>query len=173
MQSVDKVNARKASSLQCYIANTLFGQKWVAVDEDSSDEKEDTGVEYGGKKRKKSVSPLHFTLPTRNTVAHWVEELSLLSPKSVADVIVNAPKEERTVRYGCDDTVKAAGTNRIDMKTARVTVIGDDHIKVSYLNGFHHNISHSGKDSARIVSHDIAKLAILAGCDYDDMLVSY
>ena len=64
--------------------------------------------------------------------------------KSVADAIVNAPKEERTVTYECDDTVKAADSNRIDMKTARVTIIGDDHKKESYSTGFHHNVSHSG-----------------------------
>ena len=165
MQSVYKVDARKASPLLCYIANTLFGQTWVAVDE-----KEDTEVKSGGKKRKKPVSTLNLTLPTRKTVAHWMEELSLLSLKSVAEAIVNATKEEPTVTYGCDDTVKAAGNNRIDTKTVRVIIIGDDHKKESYSTGFHHNISHSSNDSARIVSHDIAKLAILAGCDYDDML---
>ena len=103
-------------------------------------------------------------------MAKWVEEFALISLKSVGNAIMNAKEENRVVTYGCDDTIKAAGTNRLDIKTARVTIIGDDHQKESFSTGFHHNASHSGKDSALIVSHDIAKLAILAGADYDEML---
>ena len=167
MMSVYKVEARKAGPLLQYIANTLFGQKWEVIDEDES---EDGSSKSDGVKKRKKKSFDNYTLPTRKTMAAWVKDFSYLNLKRVAEAMVNASKDRRTVRYGCDDTVKAAGNNKLDMKTAKVTIMGDDHKKDSFSTGFYENISHSGTDSAKIVSHDIAKLGLLVGVSYDEML---
>ena len=41
--------------------------------------------------------------------------------------------------------------------------------KDSYSSGFYPNASHSGKASAETVRHDISKMTILSGNDYEDM----
>ena len=74
---------------------------------------------------------------------------------------------EKLVTYGTDDTVKAAGKKKIDMKTTHVTIIDADHIVTS---GFYENASHGGEFAADTVRHDIAKMAILTGNTYEDML---
>ena len=163
MISVFKVDARKAASLLQYIANNIFGQDWKVLDEDEEPDSKDE--ETPKKRRKKMVD--NSTLPTRRTISSWVEDFLYLNLKMIADAMLNAHNENRVITYGCDDTKKAAGNNLLDIKTARVTIIGDDHKKSSFSTGFYENISHSGKDSAKIVSHDIAKLSILGGCDYN------
>ena len=87
----------------------------------------------------------------------------------MASSVASAAKEEKVVSYGSDDTIKAAGNKRLDMKTAHITIIGKNKERDSYTSGFYENISHCGKDAAEIVRFDIKKMAILTGNSYDEM----
>ena len=60
--------------------------EWIAVDEDNLDKiQEEIENETRGMKR-------NFTLPTRKTLGHWVEDSSLLNVKATSEAIVNAHK---------------------------------------------------------------------------------
>ena len=73
------------------------------------------------------------------------------------------------VTYGTDDTVKAAGHTRWDVKTAHITIIDREKNRKSFSSVFCENISHSGEKSAHI-KNDIAKMAILTESSYEEML---
>ena len=79
----------------------------------------------------------------------------------MAECIDNAGKKSQVVSYGSDDSVKAAGNKRLDVKTAHITIIGEDRSRESFCSGFYLNATHSGKDSAKTVAHDISKMEIL------------
>ena len=74
------------------------------------------------------------------------------------------------VTYGTDDTVKAAGHTRWDVKTAHITIIDREKNRESFSSGFCENMSHSGEKSAHVIKNDIAKMAILTESSYEEML---
>merc|ERR1711920_51020 len=99
----------------------------------------------------------------------WVSNFSLLSYKDMAEQIAKANSEGKVVTYGSDDSVKSGGHKRFDIKTSHVTICDKEKQRESFSSGFYPNASHSGKSSAETVSHDISKMALLTGNDYEDM----
>ena len=88
----------------------------------------------------------------------------------MAETMIRAKNENKTVTYGVDDTVKAAGFKQFDVKTMHVTVVDEDKNRETFTSGFYENASHSGKSSAETVKHDIAKMAVLTNNSYHEML---
>ena len=78
----------------------------------------------------------------------------------MAESIENAKANEQVVTYGTDDTTKAAGFKKFDMKTNHITIIGEDKTRETYTSGFYENISHKGIHAADTIRHDIAKMAV-------------
>ena len=156
--SVYKVDARQAPDLLVYIANHLFGQEWVALPEkESKKEEEEKLMNYD------------YVLPHRSNIASKLSDFSLLSFLDMAESIENAKANEQVVTYGTDDTTKAAGFKKFDMKTNHITIIGEDKTRETYTSGFYENISHKGIHAADTIRHDIAKMAVLTDNSYKEM----
>ena len=66
--------------------------------------------------------------------------------------------------------MKAAGKKKRDMKTNRITIINEEHERQKYTSGFYENASHGGEFAAETIRHDIAKMAVITGNSYEDML---
>ena len=98
-----------------------------------------------------------------------VGKFSLITFRDMANSIENAKKQALVVTLGSDDTVKAAGVKRLDIKAIHTTIIGPEKERESFSSGFYQNISHSGKDAAEILSLDIAKMAVVTNNSFDDM----
>ena len=69
----------------------------------------------------------------------------------MAEQIQHAQQNKAIVTYGLDDTVKAGGNKKFDIKTGHITIIGDNQQKETFTTGFDQNASHSGEDSAKTV----------------------
>ena len=72
--------------------------------------------------------------------------LSLSDEMKVASENPNA-----AITLGTDDTVKAQGFRKADVKTGHVTIVekkGNKKIRSNYSLGYYPNISHAGSDSA-------------------------
>ena len=156
--SAFKVDARQASSLLVYIANNLFDQEWVALPEKDSKKEED-----------EKVMNYDYVLPHRSNIASKLADFSLLSFLDMAESIENAKANGQVVTYGIDDTTKAAGFKKFDMKTNHITIIGEDKTRETYTSGFYQNISHKGIHAADTIRHDIAKMAVLTENTYEEM----
>ena len=63
-------------------------------------------------------------LPSRTAISAWVKQFSLLTLRDVAIQLTNARSSGKYVNYGVDDTVKAAGNKRFDIKAAHITIVG-------------------------------------------------
>ena len=94
---------------------------------------------------------------------------SLLSFADMAERIEGAREREEVVTFGVDDSIKAAGNNKYDLKTGHITLIDTQKSKETFTTGFKENASHCGKDAARIIQHELAKMAVLTGNTYEDM----
>ena len=128
MESVYKVDARKAPNLLMYVVNKVFKQKWtVGKEKKTKDEGEETNTNDQGEVKKRcKLYYLDYQLPDRATIAKVLDNFALLSYADMAEAMIEANKEEKTVTFGMDDTVKAAGHKRFDVKTMHVTIINDD-----------------------------------------------
>ena len=168
MQSVYKVDARKARELLAYIANKIFQQHWtVAAEKRKRTESEEEIEECKAKRRK--LSNLDHQLPDRKAVASYLADFSLLSFTDMAERISNCGENE-TVTYGVDDTIKAAGFKRYDVKTNHVTIEDENKNRETFTSGFYQNASHKGKDAAETVQHDLAKMAVVTNTTYREIL---
>ena len=165
MESVYKVDGRKAPFLLKYIANSVFKQNWDMESEGNIDGEELQGNSHHSVEEKF----MDYIFSCRKTIGRWVEDFSLITLRDAAQTITNARSENKVVSYGCDDTVKAAGNLKMDIKTARITVVGEDYKRESFSTGFNRNVTHSGGHSSMIVSHDISKLAVLTNNSFEDM----
>ena len=74
------------------------------------------------------------------------------------------------MNYGVDDTVKAAGNKRLDIKAAHITIVSEIKSRESFFTGFKINASQSVVEGARTVKNDIAKLAVLIWNTFDSMI---
>ena len=176
MESKFKVDARKARELLAYIGNTIFQQKWTVAAE-SKDGSVEVGVENEEmndnnepKKKRRKLSNLTYQLPDRSTVAAYLSDFALLSFTDMAERMVEAKEERKSITYGVDDTVKAAGFRRHDVKNIHVTILDDEKNRETFTSGFYPNASHTGKDAAETVKHDVAKMAVLTNNTYREML---
>ena len=170
IKSVFKVEGRKAQHLLAYIANKIFNQNWTVPPEDKTCKGSETSDEVPGKKRKSAPGYLDNVVPSRRKIASSVDDFALLSFADMAESISEAAKSGQVVTYGTDDTVKAAGKKKFDMKTTHVTIIDKEHNHQTFTSGFYENASHSGEISADTIRHDLAKMAVLTGNTYNDML---
>ena len=55
------------------------------------------------------------------------------------------------------------------MKNIHVTILDDEKNRETFTSGFYPNASHTGKDAAETVKHDVAKMAVLTNNTYRDM----
>ena len=126
MEAVYKFDARKAPDLLMYIANKIFKQNWT-VGEEKMQKAKDKSEELNDKsqKQRRNLSSLDFQLPDRATIAKIVEDFALLSYTDMTESMFRAKRKGKTVTYGADDTIKAAGHRRHDVKTIHVTIIDE------------------------------------------------
>ena len=78
------------------------------------------------------------------------------------DNIIEANEKEDVVVMGLDDSLKADGNKKYDVKTGPFTVVDKNKKRSTYSTGFSHNISHSGADQAENLEHTFAMMAVLA-----------
>ena len=64
---------------------------------------------------------------------------------------------------------RQGGNKKFYIKTGHITIIGNNRKRESFSTEFHLNPSHSGKEAAKTVKHDLAKMAILTSNNYEDM----
>ena len=177
MESVYKVPARKSLHLLAYIGKKLFNQDWFVPEGEREEDirlegKKRRGENEQPKKKKHKPSPddLINALPSRQSVAAGVKDFALLSFADMAESIEGAHNDGAVVTYGTDDTVKAAGKKKVDMKTNHITIINEEHDRQTFTSGFYENASHGGEFAAETIRHDITKMAIITGNSYADML---
>ena len=166
-----KVENRKASKLLAYIANKVFKQEWTVLDESEPEHTGETDEHKPhSKKPRRQLCHLDYVLPHRSAISKMVESFSLLSFTDMAESIEAAREEQKVVTYSSDDSLKAAGRKMFDVKTAHVTIIGPEKQRETFTSGFYENVSHSGLAASKTVQHDIAKMAVLTGNTYNDMM---
>ena len=78
-------------------------------------------------------------------------------------------KGDKIITYGTDDSIKAAGVAKHDIKTSRLTLVSGDKKRITFSTGFVKNRSHKGEDSAKVVKFDLERLAILSGTTYQEI----
>ena len=162
LESVWKVDGRKAPGLLAYVANKLFQQHWIVTEEkqlvddedeimdedDSIEEINDNSEEPVKKKPRQFLCEYDYVIPSRKTISHMVKSFAILSFTDMAEHIENAQKNDAVVAFGTDDTVKAAGNKKFYIKTGHITIIGNNRKRESFSTEFHENPSHSGKEAA-------------------------
>ena len=119
-----------AFSLYCEYS---FGQSWEVEKIEDSDDHTVTPVK---KSRMAERRHLNFTLPSRTAIRNMVKDFSLISYQDMASTIASAQSDGKVVNYGVDDTIKAAGKKRLDVKTAHITIIDSEKKRESFTSGF-------------------------------------
>ena len=119
MESVYKVDERKALNLLMYVANKVFKQKWTVGEEKKTKDE-------GEVKKRRKRSYLDYQLPDRATIAKVLDDFALLSYADMAEAMIETNKEEKTVTFGMDDIIESAGHKQFDVITTHVTIIDDD-----------------------------------------------
>ena len=112
MESVSKVDAGQRPSLLAYIANKLFGQKWIVEEDKSVDDHMKIEEEAPVVKKRKNIGCLEYSLPSRTSVGKMIEDFSILSYTDMAESVTKAKENDSIVTYGTDDTIKAAGNSK-------------------------------------------------------------
>ena len=164
------ISPRVALEFSQMLANTVFGQSWVTTtvepeedhDEDSEAVEKESGAAGPPSKKSKQDHDLCNVLPTRQTLTAWSRDGYMLNFKLVAEKVAEAKDREDVVVMGVDDTVKADGNKKYDVKTGHITIVDKDKRRTAYSTGFTHNISHSGADQAVNLEHTFAMMAVLA-----------
>ena len=170
VQGVSKFGFSPHSALEYtkMLANEVFGQSYETAGpelenmENNVDEEESNSLEEPPQKKLKPTQDLTFVLPTRQTITNWSRDGYILNFKLVAEKVVEAKSNGAVVVLGLDDSLKADGNKKYDVKTGHVSVIDEQKKRTTYSTGFTHNISHSGKDQAENVQHTLAMMAVLA-----------
>ena len=120
-----------------------------------------------------TVGDLTHTLPIPQTIHKWIEDGAILSLWHVADEMkVASEKPNTATTLGTDDTVKAQGFRRADVKTGHVTIIEQQagkKVRSNYSLGYYPNISHSGADSAITVNTVLDMLAVVSDSEPDEI----
>ena len=70
----------------------------------------------------------------------------------MAESIEIAKTNKEVVTYGTDDTTKAAGVKKFDMKATHVTIINEKRKRQTFTSGFYENVSHKGVDAAETIN---------------------
>ena len=88
------------------------------------------------KKPRKEIKVLYYTLPSKPAVSKMVRDFALISYRDMAESIAKDSEQGKVVSYGNNDTVKAAGNKRLDVKTVAITVIGEEKQSEIFSSGF-------------------------------------
>ena len=156
------VSENKAAGCLQMILNNLCGQN-LQLPDPKVTEMDDSAPSA----RKWKVGDLTFTLPTPQTIHTWIEDGAMLSMWHVADEMrVASENPNAAITLGTDDTVKAQGFRKADVKTGHVTVVekkDGKKIRSNYSLGYYPNISHAGADSAITVNTVLDMLAVVSG----------
>ena len=109
------------------VANMVFGQNWKHQNDEDDDEKEESDEEseaIASSPMTPGVQRLSYDMsyvfPSRRTIMRYLQDASYLSLEYVAQQILN--KEDNVVTIGLDDTTKAAGHRRYDVKADHITI---------------------------------------------------
>ena len=168
MVSSYKISEHKAASCLQMILNTLCGQNFVLPSPKVAEMEANPSIS-----RTWTVGDLTYTLPTPQTIHNWIEDGATLSLWHIADEMkIASEKENAAVTLGTDDTVKAQGFRRADVKTGHITIVeqkGDKKVRSNFSLGYYPNISHSGHDSAITVSTVLDMMAVLSDSDPEDV----
>ncbi|XP_013414654.1 uncharacterized protein LOC106176709 [Lingula anatina] len=157
------------------VANMVFGQNWKKQNE-KDDENDETESDEESEPTESSPSvpgvcclsnDLTFVFPSRRSIMRYLQDASYLSLEYVAQQILN--KEDSIVTVGLDDTTKAAGHRRYDVKADHITIAGPSGKRTTLTTGYVENVSHSGEDGAKAYEFKLKCLAILANSTVDEL----
>ena len=161
--STYKVSENKAAACLQMVLNTLCSQNLLLPSPKVAELEDDLDP---SSTRTWTVGDLSYTLPSPQTIHKWVEDGAILSLWHVADEMkVASEKSNTATTLGTDDTVKAQGFKRADVKTGHVTIVeqqGNKKVRSNYSLGYYPNISHSGSDSAITVNTVLDMLAVVS-----------
>jgi len=153
------------------LANKVFGQNWEISEEDNTDANVDdrdgnvgnVNTEDCQPKRKKYKHWCDHTyiLPCKQTLNNWIYDSYILNFHHLAENVMTANAQDKVVVLGLDDSIKADGNKKFDMKTGHVTVVDSEHKRTTYSTGFLENISHSGSNQAMSINHIFSLMATL------------
>ena len=69
----------------------------------------------------------------------------------MTESLLAAKEIGKTVTLGIDNTVKAAGFKRFDVKTTHVTILYKEKNRETFTSGFYQNASHEGDKAAEMI----------------------
>ena len=168
--STYKVSENKAAACLQMVLNTLCSQNLLLPSPQVVEMEDDPDP---SSTRSWAVGDLTHTLPTPQTIHKWIEDGAILSLWHVADEMkVTSEKSNTATTLGTDDTVKAQGFRRADVKTGNVTIIEQQagkKVRSNYYLGYYPNISHSGADSAITVNTVLDMLALVSDSEPDEI----
>lgn len=166
------LSPRVAIEFAGMLANEVFGQSWViatAEQEIEIDRNVDVEQTEPPCKKSKQAQDLSNVLPTRQTVTSWSRDGYMLNFKLVAEKVTAARDRGDVVVLGVDDSVKADGNKKYDVKTGHITIVDKERKRTTFSTGFSHNISHSGSDQAENLEHTFAMMAVLAATTKEEV----
>ena len=130
VQGIAKFNFSPRSALEftAMLANGVFGQSWVTATVELEKQLDhldisssSTDQEEPPTKKPKPFQDLSFVLPTRQTLTSWSRDGYILNFKLVAEKVMEAKDKGEVVVLGLDDSLKADGNKKYDVKTGHVT----------------------------------------------------
>ena len=183
LQSKYKVSERDLEGIVIDLSNMLFGQQYVASEQEipiedgdyESDEELSQTTLLKSKistcpplKRRRSHKDYSKIFPSRKCRRDWMNQAAILNLKYVADKLIHKGDDE-VITWRFDDTVKSAGYRVHDIKTSNITMKNKDKQRETFTTGFSPNISRKGQDQSEAIKNDIEILATLAGCSTDEI----
>jgi len=135
------------------IANAVFGQNW------------ELGSFREGEAASSAprvVKDLTRVFPSGRSLNRWVKAAAILNLQYLGSRIKNQEKDE-TVTCCHDDTTKAAGHKRFDVKCIEFVFKNPTASSETLSAGLMANASHSGEDSAAAIRKVYQMMAILTG----------
>ena len=162
--STYKVSENKAAACLQMVLNTLCSQNLLLPSPQVVEMEDDPDP---SSTRTWTVGDLTHTLPTPQTIHKWIEVGFVADDMKVA-----SEKSNTATTLGTDDTVKAQGFRRADVKTGHVTIIEQQagkKVRSNYSLGYYPNISHSGADSAITVNTVLDMLAVVSDSEPDEI----
>ena len=164
-----KISINDLLEFSVLLANNVFGQSWkIGPNNEDESENKNEGEDVTENpdkpkvtKKRKKLEDLSHTMPCRKAILNWTETGAILNFKYLAEEITKASDVDSVVVLGIDDTVKAAGHKKHDVKCGTVTIVDKDKKRTNYSVGYSANISHSGEDAAESVRHTLTMMAVL------------
>lgn len=143
------------------IANAVFGQNW---------ELESFREGEAASSAPRVVKDLTRVFPSGRSMNRWIKAAAILNLQYLGSRIKNQEKDE-TVTCCHDDTTKAAGHKRFDVKCIEFVFKNPTASSETLSAGLMANASHSGEDSAAAIRKVYQMMAILTGGDSAQELI--